>query len=772
MRRREAGGPDERGASEIIGVVLLFGLVIAGTLILLVSGGVLQDKLSEQQHLESAEDSMKQLDAGMGSMARANGEASAREFVVTDRGAETVTIERGDTLSLSVADDPACTATVPLDAIRYDLEGENSVVYQAGGVWKVTESGTSVASPPDISFRNGSIDLSVAELRGEVDQRFTARKNTSASRTMTTDTTETLFYGADDCRRPDGLTITINSEQYDDVWYQYLAAEMPTEDAHVSVDHDPADDEVTFTLDQKALPEESDDRRNTVVNFSGGGMSAVGDSDGDGDVEARIDKPDDDDNEYTASVTYLGGQGGTETVEEDNEVENPRHWHEPKWDNETVPVLVPNDSTTTGGTPMEVTLLFDESGSMAQPCLRDPGDINQTCRDEKVTRLDKVKDASEHFLAKLEAGELDHRAALISYTTRYGGYSREFHGLTGDIDDVRSRVDDLEPGGNTPIGDGIWASRVEYGDNHESGHDKVIILLTDGKHNDGTAPLPKAVGANREGITIHTIGVGDDVNRGTLTAIAHRTGGEHHFVDSAGELTGVFNEILANETPGYDVKYETRVNKTREGYVHEHDGTIHIDRDHQVVRMPVTVEMAVDGGPSLTPWVDGSTTVERALNYRRAGVTPDGMTIEDGQTVEFDATVHECDEKRRTGRHKHHGGNTYNVTECSTVGSAVDGEQYTYTDGDPIPDDNPHWWQRPVEEMVPGKYLDDTDDDGDPERFDLDSNQVIVVSKVDVTGSPHEYHSAAFLFEAGRADEEVTTDWMLSLIVNVVESDS
>ncbi len=798
MSGRKNEGLGDRGASEIIGVVLLFGLVAAGVGIVLITGGALQDDISEQQKLESAEDSMKQLDAGMGSMTSENTDSPAQEFVVTDRGAETVAIEHGDTLSISVAseaDSSACTATVPLDAIRYDLEGENSVVYQAGGVWKSTQSGLSVASPPDISFREGSVDLSVAELRGRVDNDFTARKNVSASQEMSADVTETLFEGADECRRPDGLTITIDSEQYHEVWYRYFTEEMPTEHDEVSVSHDPDAGTVTLELDQKALPEESDDRRNTVVDFDG--PDWMGEIE---DGEFGIDKPDDDDNEYTASMTYLGSQAGKENETSRTVVVQPRdeHEHDAKYKPINETRLVRNTSKKKTGEPLDLLFVLDESGSMTGPCdYRD-----DHCRRTTDTRLDKVKDATKYFLGKVKRARGNHKAGVSGYSSRHAEGAGDvsqleiYQEVSPNIPAATRHVDDLSPGGMTPIGEAIdeacdhlvvknggwWLPGSGCGHaytNSPEDRDSVVILLSDGKNNVvhwGRDPVGRAEAAAKNDITIHTVSVGTDRNRDLLKEVAGTTGGEYHYVADASDLDDAFEDILVEEIPEYSFENVTvgreKVNKS---WTHVHQERKTEKRySRRIVHTPVTLSVEI-GDEERRPWKDGDDVLDRALNppYFDGEATPDGITIEDGQSIDFDAAVYDCDSQVKYDEEDDPDGDTWNHTKCSAVGDELDHaeDMVAFTDGADVPDSDAPWWQDNLTEVVPDSHLNDTDGDGEAEQFDLASNQAVVVFKfADNDGAQTDYNNAVFLFEVGKPTE-TKTEWMLNLQVNVVENE-
>ncbi|MFC7194689.1 hypothetical protein ACFQL4_08535 [Halosimplex aquaticum] len=50
------------------------------------------------------------------------------------------------------ADETKTLTNVTLGAVRYE-NGDHDIAYQGGGVWKGTEAGTTMLSPPEFHFR-------------------------------------------------------------------------------------------------------------------------------------------------------------------------------------------------------------------------------------------------------------------------------------------------------------------------------------------------------------------------------------------------------------------------------------------------------------------------------------------------------------------------------------------------------------------------------------------------------------------------------------------
>jgi Flp pilus assembly protein TadG len=77
---------------------------------------------------------------------------------------------------------------------------------------------------------------------------------------------------------------------------------------------------------------------------------------------------------------------------------------------------------------------------------------------------------------------------------------------------------------------------------------KVVILLTDGKHNWGTAPLSAAGRAKKQGVVCYTVSFSNEADINLMQKIAEDTGGKHFRTRDRDELRRAFRSI-ANELP-------------------------------------------------------------------------------------------------------------------------------------------------------------------------------------------------------------------------------
>lgn len=94
--------------------------------------------------------------------------------------------------------------------------------------------------------------------------------------------------------------------------------------------------------------------------------------------------------------------------------------------------------------------------------------------------------------------------------------------------------DELEPDGYTNLSGGLLAGLAELRRVRRPEARAKVILLTDGLANQGITDRPSLLAiaerAGKSGITISTIGVGEDYGRGLVEALAQASGGRHQHV--------------------------------------------------------------------------------------------------------------------------------------------------------------------------------------------------------------------------------------------------
>ncbi|MCT8161384.1 VWA domain-containing protein [Pseudoruegeria sp. SHC-113] len=187
----------------------------------------------------------------------------------------------------------------------------------------------------------------------------------------------------------------------------------------------------------------------------------------------------------------------------------------------------------------DVILAIDISGSMDERDMPDAAGNPQQ-------RLATVKDVVGEFITAREGD----RVALIVFGTKAFLQAP----LTEDLESLRELLDQTTvgmAGPHTAIGDSIGLA-IRTFENSEI-EQRLMILLSDGSDTASRmTPINAAEIAAGEGVTIHTVAVGDPDGEGenrvdlsTLEDIARRTGGQTFFAGDAETLAGIYAEIDA-----------------------------------------------------------------------------------------------------------------------------------------------------------------------------------------------------------------------------------
>lgn len=111
-----------------------------------------------------------------------------------------------------------------LNALKYDLEDGTKIVHQAGGIWKYTDSSSTVISEPNIAYTNassektGSLRLQVMQFeKGDIGNSGLAAK---ANWNKTAALTEEIEKKGS-CNG-ENIAFRIEDTTYQDAWYDYL----------------------------------------------------------------------------------------------------------------------------------------------------------------------------------------------------------------------------------------------------------------------------------------------------------------------------------------------------------------------------------------------------------------------------------------------------------------------------------------------------------------------------------------------------------------------
>ncbi|UPV99644.1 hypothetical protein M0R88_14115 [Halorussus gelatinilyticus] len=238
--RRRATGAGGRGQSEVLGVVLLLAITIVGTGLIVSFGSSALNDAKQASEIDSAENAMTQLD----SKASLVGIGSS-PVQRTSLGVDSVAVEnRSGWMRVRVVNRTDGTTehvvmNQTLGAIIY-ANGDTSIAYQGGGVWKRTGGGSTMVSPPEFHYRGTTLTLPLVTVNGTDSLDGTVRVTQGGP-------TESKFpkQGNPDFRNPlenGEVNVTVQSEYYE-AWGRFFEQRTG---GRVSYDHD--SDRVFITL--------------------------------------------------------------------------------------------------------------------------------------------------------------------------------------------------------------------------------------------------------------------------------------------------------------------------------------------------------------------------------------------------------------------------------------------------------------------------------------------------------------------------------------------
>jgi uncharacterized protein YegL len=180
--------------------------------------------------------------------------------------------------------------------------------------------------------------------------------------------------------------------------------------------------------------------------------------------------------------------------------------------------------------PADIMLVLDTSGSM------------------KGAKIGNAKTSADSFIDLLKS-DATNRFGVVSFSKD----AKLLSGLTQDDKSVKNAVNNLQLGGSTCVKCGLAAAGQELSTSGRPEAKKIMILLTDGKANAGgvsggkdaaeKAAVDVTTSSATQGLTLYTIGVGNDVNPGFLQQLASETQGTYYFAANSVRIDEQFKLV-------------------------------------------------------------------------------------------------------------------------------------------------------------------------------------------------------------------------------------
>jgi len=219
----------------------------------------------------------------------------------------------------------------------------------------------------------------------------------------------------------------------------------------------------------------------------------------------------------------------------------------------------PSNVATSTQLDRDICLVVDRSGSMMRGITSNnvPSGI---CNppDMAVSRWGGLNTAVAGFLAELDLTSQQEQCGLVSYSNAGSFCSNPtFRYTTSDINaqlafnyqpirDEMARLSSQPVRGRTNIGAGIENGILVLTDPRARAFAlRTMVVMTDGRHNEGPEPVIAARRAADENIIIHTVTFSNEADFFRMQEVADATGGEHFHAPDAAALEQIFRQIAA-----------------------------------------------------------------------------------------------------------------------------------------------------------------------------------------------------------------------------------
>lgn len=221
---------DERGASEVIGFVLIVSLVLLTTSVVFVSGFTGLEDTRDAERVRNAERAFDVLDDNMGDIAYRNAPARATEIKLDDAqlslaATTDITVEATDSAGTTE------TMTRQIRPIVFTSKDGSQVVYEAGAVIRQSRDGATMNSEPGLVFDQQRTVLNLIETssssRSSVGGSATVLVRAERDISSTDDPERTQVVYTQDANPPIDVTLEIDTvPQRTGAWKRYVERKL------------------------------------------------------------------------------------------------------------------------------------------------------------------------------------------------------------------------------------------------------------------------------------------------------------------------------------------------------------------------------------------------------------------------------------------------------------------------------------------------------------------------------------------------------------------
>jgi hypothetical protein len=228
-----------RGVSTTVGYILLLFISITSISLIVIMGGTAISDIQNSANLQNAEHSMSEFDATAASVALSGSETRRVQFGQTTDGQLTLRPDVGRIEVLVVNESGSRTlVNRSLGALIYE-SGETTIAYQGGGVWRHSNSGTTMVTPPEYQYRGQTLTFPIIRVTGQT------WSGSSSNPLLVRGVDRTVLFPDGNSQNPltGGHVHVRITSQYHQGWNHYL--QQRTEG---TITHTPATETVTVNL--------------------------------------------------------------------------------------------------------------------------------------------------------------------------------------------------------------------------------------------------------------------------------------------------------------------------------------------------------------------------------------------------------------------------------------------------------------------------------------------------------------------------------------------
>jgi flagellin-like protein len=159
----------DRGQSELIGTVLLIGIVLAGLTAIIVFGATALDSARDDSRVNNIEHSMTQFDSRAAMVALGNSNSQRVDLGETGDGRYDINPDSGwvniTHINHSGNGDVETITNATFGSVYYEHEN-TTISYQGGGVWRGTGNESIMISPPEFHYRGSTLTFPIISVNG------------------------------------------------------------------------------------------------------------------------------------------------------------------------------------------------------------------------------------------------------------------------------------------------------------------------------------------------------------------------------------------------------------------------------------------------------------------------------------------------------------------------------------------------------------------------------------------------------------------------------